>query len=335
LRERPYSKSSCPRRPRWGYRVRQLQRRQLQRQPPTHDGSWTQITTRNSPDGGGRRGRRPDGSRTGSRRSALPGRLRWPGAGAGQPPPSPRTRALRRGRRFQALRHPGRLWLGGGLWALRRLRSVLRFGIIHRFGSFAGCWTIGRLRIIGGGRGIVRGYGAHALDQPAASRRVGFGGWSSQVPERDARSRWDKRSVEGDAAHRRHRRLDDAQRPGCAPARHGLHPAARHRDDPAQHSPARLKASAPPRAVGPPALTRSSSPAPCPSHTAPRQALVSPPPQGVAAGGSRRGRACLAGIRAGAGTACGTSAQSSRARRAGRCSPGRARRAATRRGRHR
>ena len=162
---------------------------------------------------GRRRRLRPGGSARIGRR-ALFGRLRRSGVGVGRSPSPPRWRTLRGARRSWQLERRERLRVGRGLW------------------NISGLWVVFRPRIV---RRLNAGQFRHE------SKSIGRGLSNRHGPVRERNGQ--PSALPSDRAA--HRQLGATQRPGLAPARRGLHLAARHRSGPAQHSPEHLSADDP------------------------------------------------------------------------------------------
>ncbi len=162
---------------------------------------------------GRRRRLRPGGSARIGRR-ALFGRLRRSGIGVGRSPSPPRQRTFGRGQRSWQLKRRGQLRVGRGLW------------------NISGLWVVFRPR-------IVRRLNADQFRHEPKSIGRGLSSRHGSVRKRNEQPS----ALPSDRAA--HRQLGATERPGRAPARRGLHLAARHRSGPAQHSPEHLSASDP------------------------------------------------------------------------------------------
>jgi hypothetical protein len=163
---------------------------------------------------GRRRRLRPGGCARIGRR-ALFGRLRRSGIGVGRSPSPPRRRTFGRGQRSWQLKRRGQLQVGRGLWVVSRRRGAAQLRIAF-------------------GLGVVCEPNPGQFRHEPKSIGRGVSNRHRPVRERNGQPS----ALPSDRAA--HRQLGATQRPGPAPARRGLHLAARHRSGPAQHSPKQL-----------------------------------------------------------------------------------------------
>jgi hypothetical protein len=170
------------------------------------------------PPGRRRRLRPGDSARIGRR--ALFGRLRRSGIGVGRSPSPPRWRTFGRGQRSWQLKRRGQLQVGRGLWVVSRRRGAAQLRIAF-------------------GLGVVCEPNPGQFRHEPKSIGRGVSNRHRPVRERNGQPS----ALPSDRAA--HRQLGATQRPGLAPARRGLHLAARHRSGPAQHSPEHLSADDP------------------------------------------------------------------------------------------